>query len=60
MRATGIQANLADLASAEPLVEGVIREFGKLDILVNNGGIAAQAQLVGDPDLDEDRYNRPT
>lgn len=57
VRATAIQADLADLTSAKPLVEGVIREFGKLDILVNNAGIAAQGQLVDDPGLDEDRYN---
>ena len=36
----------------------MIAEFGKLDILVNNAGIAIQGQLVDDPALDGDKYNR--
>ncbi len=33
-------------------------EFGRLDILVNNAGIAIQGQMVDDPELDGDNYNR--
>jgi NAD(P)-dependent dehydrogenase (short-subunit alcohol dehydrogenase family) len=36
----------------------VVAELGGLDILVNNAGIAVQAEMVDDPDLDDDAYNR--
>jgi NAD(P)-dependent dehydrogenase (short-subunit alcohol dehydrogenase family) len=58
VRAIAIRSDQADLASAKPLIANVIAEFGKLDILVNNAGIAIQGQLVDDPELDGDDYNR--
>jgi NAD(P)-dependent dehydrogenase (short-subunit alcohol dehydrogenase family) len=57
-RAIAIKSDQSDLSSAKPLIEAVIAEFGKLDILVNNAGIAIQGQLVDDPELDGDKYNR--
>ena len=57
-RAIAIRSDQADLSTARPLIESVIAEFGKLDILVNNAGIAIQGQLVDDPELDGDKYNR--
>jgi NAD(P)-dependent dehydrogenase (short-subunit alcohol dehydrogenase family) len=57
-RAIAIKSDQADLSSARPLIDSVIAEFGKLDILVNNAGIAIQGQLVDDPELDGDKYNR--
>ncbi|MBY0322705.1 MAG: SDR family oxidoreductase [Reyranella sp.] len=57
-RAVAIRSDQADLASAKPLIEAVIGEFGKLDILVNNAAIAIQGQRVDDPGLDGERYNR--
>ncbi|MGK9169593.1 SDR family oxidoreductase [Inquilinus limosus] len=57
-RAIAIKSDQADLSSAKPLIDSVIAEFGKLDILVNNAGIAIQGQLVDDPELDGDKYNR--
>ncbi len=58
VRAIAIKSDQADLTSAKPLIDKVIAEFGKLDILVNNAGIAIQGQLVDDPNLDEEKYNR--
>ena len=58
VRALAIQSDQADPSSAKPLIHSVIAEFGKLDILVNNAGIAIQGQMVDDPDLDEEKYNR--
>jgi NAD(P)-dependent dehydrogenase (short-subunit alcohol dehydrogenase family) len=58
IRAIAIKSDQADLASAKPLIDSVIAAFGKLDILVNNAGIAIQGQLVDDPDLDGEAYNR--
>lgn len=57
-RAIAIQSDQADLASAKPLIDTVIAEFGQLDILVNNAGIATQGQLVDDIALDGEKYNR--
>ncbi|SDB73740.1 SDR family NAD(P)-dependent oxidoreductase [Belnapia rosea] len=57
-RAIAIRSDQADLSSARPLIDAVIAEFGRLDILVNNAGIAIQGQLVDDPGLDWDKYNR--
>lgn len=58
VRAIAIKSDQADLSSAKPLIDSVIAEFGKLDILVNNAGIAIQGQLVDDPNLEEEKYNR--
>ncbi|TAI62316.1 SDR family oxidoreductase [Bradyrhizobium sp. Leo170] len=58
VRAIAIKSDQADLTSAKPLIDSVIAEFGKLNILVNNAGIAIQGQLVDDPGLEEERYNR--
>ena len=58
VRAIAVQSDQADLSSAKPLIERVLAEFGRLDILVNNAGIAIQGQLVDDPDLDGQKYDR--
>jgi NAD(P)-dependent dehydrogenase (short-subunit alcohol dehydrogenase family) len=58
VRAIAVKSDQADLSTAKPLIDAVIAEFGKLDILVNNAGIAIQGQLVDDPTLDGDNYNR--
>jgi NAD(P)-dependent dehydrogenase (short-subunit alcohol dehydrogenase family) len=58
VRAIAIKADQADLTVAKPLIEAVIAEFGRLDLLVNNAGIAIQGQMVDDPTLDGDNYNR--
>ena len=58
VRAIAIHSDQADLNSARTLIDAVIAEFGQLDILVNNAGIATQGQLVDDPGLDEEKYNR--
>src|SRR6266571_5208855 len=39
IKAKGYQSNAADFASAEKLVEDILKDFGALDIVVNNAGI---------------------
>jgi 3-oxoacyl-[acyl-carrier protein] reductase len=51
VRSVAIQAEQADLTSARPLIDCVVQELGKLDILVNNAAVAAQGQPVDDPNL---------
>jgi 3-oxoacyl-[acyl-carrier protein] reductase len=38
-RATSVQADVADVASAEAVVKAALGAFGRIDILVNNAGI---------------------
>ena len=46
-KAVAIKANVADPASAGPLVEAVATQFGPIDILVNNAGIYEFGPLEG-------------
>jgi 3-oxoacyl-[acyl-carrier protein] reductase len=52
-RSLGVQAHAyrsdqVDVAQAKPLIDGVVRDFGRLDILVNNAGVVAYGS-VDDP-----------
>lgn len=58
VRAYAVKADQADSTSAPPLVESVLRKFGKIDILVNNAAIAVQGKTVDDPDLDTANLDR--
>ncbi|MCJ2130676.1 SDR family NAD(P)-dependent oxidoreductase [Methylobacterium sp. E-045] len=58
VRAIAVQADQTDPATAKPLVERVLAEFGSLDILVNNAGIAVQGKMVDDLDLDGTAFDR--
>lgn len=58
VRAVAIKADQSDLDVAKPLIDRVIGEFGRLDFLINNAGIAIQGQSVDDPTLDGAHYNR--
>ncbi|MGQ9497315.1 MAG: 3-oxoacyl-[acyl-carrier-protein] reductase [Desulfotomaculales bacterium] len=54
-RGVALQADVAFMDQAEGLVEGAVREFGRLDILVNNAGITADGLLVR---MKEDEWDR--
>ena len=58
VRAIAIQCDQADTAAAKPMVEKVMAEFGKLDILINNAAIAVQGKLVDDPTLDGAAFDK--
>jgi len=53
--AEAVQADVADFAQAEALVQGVVKAHGQIDILVNNAGITRDMLLLqmGEADWDE-------
>lgn len=54
-QALAVQANVADPASVEAMFGQVRREFGRLDVLVNNAGITRDGflMMMGDQKWDE-------
>lgn len=55
-RATAIQTDVTDESQVRDLVTQTIDEYGQVDILVNNSGIAAPVAKVADVNLDD--WNR--
>ena len=54
-RAVAVRADVADAAQAAGLVEAATREFGRLDVVVNNSGVYAFAPIE---DFDPAEYHR--
>jgi len=48
-RALPIEADVADLAAAESVVERTVSEYGSLDILVNNAGVMLLGPILDAP-----------
>jgi len=46
IQAKGYRSDASDFAQAEQLVEEVVKDFGKLDVLVNNAGITKDGLLM--------------
>lgn len=46
VKAKGYRSDASDFKAAEELVNGVVAEFGKLDILINNAGITRDNLLM--------------
>ena len=44
-QALGVTANVTDIKSLEAMVKAVLAKFGRIDCLVNNAGIVADAQM---------------
>ena len=51
-RAAAFQADQGDPTQAAPLIQTVIEQFGRLDILVNNAAVAYQGKTIDHPDID--------
>lgn len=58
VRALAIQNDQGDPTAAQSLVDTVISQFGKLDILVNNAAIAVQGHRIDDPESDSAELDR--
>jgi 3-oxoacyl-[acyl-carrier protein] reductase len=53
--AEGFVVDVTSPASIRAMVDGVMRQFGRVDVLVNNAGIVQDAQLVK---MTEDQFDR--
>ncbi len=57
-QASGIAADLADAAAGVELVESVVADHGRIDVLVNNAGVNHKAPLADFADDEWDRVVR--
>ena len=55
-RAKAIQTDVSDEGQVQKLVDATLKEFGRIDILVNNSGIGGPTVSVADLDLND--WNR--
>ncbi len=56
--ADAFQADQADPSVARPLIDAVVKRFGRIDILVNNAAVVAKGLPVDHPDLDTQALDR--
>jgi len=49
------QADVADSAAVHAMADAIVQQFGSIDILVSNAGIASRGRLVADTDIEEVR-----
>src|SRR5580765_22550 len=43
-----IQADVADERSVQPMVETVLKEYGRIDVLINNAGVSLTSPTILD------------
>jgi len=55
VKAKGFQSNAADFNAAQSLIDDVIKEFGTIDVLVNNAGITKDNLLMRISEEDFDK-----
>jgi NAD(P)-dependent dehydrogenase (short-subunit alcohol dehydrogenase family) len=58
VRARAYRSDQADPAAAEPLIADIVKDFGKLDILVNNAALGVAGKLLDDPTIDTAALDR--
>lgn len=58
VRAIAVRSDQADTSAAKSLVDEVVAQLGRLDILVNNAAVVAKGKTVDDPALDTAALDR--
>jgi NAD(P)-dependent dehydrogenase (short-subunit alcohol dehydrogenase family) len=58
VRARAFQCDHGDASAAAPLMEAIVKHFGKLDILVNNAALGVAGKLINDPTIDNAALDR--
>ncbi|BDD02937.1 3-oxoacyl-[acyl-carrier-protein] reductase [Aureibacter tunicatorum] len=54
VEAKGYRSDASDMEAAQELIDSVVKDFGKLDVLVNNAGITKDTLLMR---MSEDQFN---
>jgi len=57
-RTLAIQADCGDVASIDAMVTRTVKEFGRLDVMVNNAGVTRAASIMDLTEADWDRIHR--
>ena len=53
---TAIQADVSNYAQVKNMIEAVIKKFGKIDVLVNNAGVAPIQSVL--QDVNEQQFDK--
>ena len=54
-RAFGVEADVSKVADLQKLIDGALRWFGKVDIMVNNAGVETRTSIL---DTTEEQYEK--
>ena len=54
-QATGIKADVSSVADLQKLVDRAVKDFGRLDVMVNNAGVETRTTVL---DTSEDQYEK--
>ena len=54
-RATGVKADVSNVADLQRLVDRAVKDFGRLDVMVNNAGVETRTSVL---DTTEDQYEK--
>lgn len=57
-RTLALQADCGEVAQIEAMVQRVVAEFGRLDVIVNNAGVSRAAYIMDLTEADWDRIHR--
>ena len=57
LHAVAVETDVSKSGSVESLLNGVVKDFGKLDVMINNAGILGDAEITNITDEDWRRLN---